>query len=38
MHKDSLDPRPRDSSAEAALENQWQIEHRRRLYGLLAIW
>ncbi len=38
MHKDSLDPKPKDSSAEAALENQWHIQQRRLLYGLLVIW
>jgi hypothetical protein len=38
MHKDSLDPKPANSSAEAVLENQWYIEQRRKLYGLLAIW
>lgn len=38
MHKDSMDPKPATSSAEAVLENQWHIEQRRKLYGLLAIW
>ncbi|KAI5466953.1 hypothetical protein BGZ63DRAFT_346626 [Mariannaea sp. PMI_226] len=38
MHKDSLDPQPKDSSVEAILENQWLIQRRRRIYILLAIW
>ncbi|KAF9770377.1 hypothetical protein IL306_012110 [Fusarium sp. DS 682] len=38
MHRDSLDPKPKDSSVEGILENQWLIQRRRRIYILLAIW
>ncbi|KAG5798737.1 hypothetical protein H9Q69_002225 [Fusarium xylarioides] len=38
MHRDSLDPRPKDASIESILENQWLIQRRRRIYILLAIW
>ncbi|KAI1044784.1 hypothetical protein LB505_008756 [Fusarium chuoi] len=38
MHRDSLDPRPKDTSTESILENQWLIQRRRRIYILLAIW
>lgn len=38
MHRDSLDPKPKDSSIESALENQWAIQRRRRMYALLAVW
>ncbi|KAF5024231.1 hypothetical protein F66182_3688 [Fusarium sp. NRRL 66182] len=38
IHRDSLDPKPRDASAESILENQWQIQRRRRIYILLALW
>ena len=38
MHRDSLDPKPVDSSAEAALENEWLIQRRRRLYMVLTTW
>ncbi|KAG9258100.1 uncharacterized protein F5Z01DRAFT_633099 [Emericellopsis atlantica] len=38
MHRDSLDPKPRDGSAEAALENQWLIERRRKMYLILINW
>nr|RBR02174.1 hypothetical protein FVER53263_04827 [Fusarium verticillioides] len=38
MHRDSLDPKPKDASVESILENQWLIQRRRRIYILLAIW
>ncbi|KAH7246139.1 hypothetical protein BKA59DRAFT_477294 [Fusarium tricinctum] len=38
MHRDSLDPKPKDSSVDSILENQWLIQRRRRIYILLAIW
>lgn len=38
MHRDSLDPKPTNSSVESILENQWLIQRRRRIYILLAIW
>ncbi|KAM0187813.1 hypothetical protein ACHAPA_010372 [Fusarium lateritium] len=38
MHRDGLDPKPKDSSVESILENQWLIQRRRRIYILLAIW
>lgn len=38
MHRDSLDPRPKDASTESILENQWLIQRRRRIYILLTIW
>ncbi|KAH7155022.1 hypothetical protein B0J13DRAFT_215231 [Dactylonectria estremocensis] len=38
MHKDSLDPEPKDWSANSIVENQWFIQRRRRMYTLLAVW
>ncbi|KAF5677798.1 oleate activated transcription factor 3 [Fusarium heterosporum] len=38
MHRDSLDPKAKDSTVESILENQWLIQRRRRIYTLLAIW
>ncbi|KAI8720507.1 Zn(2)-C6 fungal-type domain-containing protein [Fusarium sp. LHS14.1] len=38
LHRDSLDPKPKDSSIESVLENQWVIQRRRRMYSLLAVW
>ncbi|KAF4447779.1 Oleate activated transcription factor 3 [Fusarium austroafricanum] len=38
MHRDSLDPKPKDSSVESVLDNQWLIQRRRRIYILLALW
>lgn len=38
MHRDSLDPKPVDPSAEAALENEWLIQRRRKMYMILCIW
>jgi len=38
MHRDSLDPKPRDDSLESVLENQWHIQRRRKMYMMLVIW
>ncbi|KAM0347925.1 hypothetical protein ACHAPU_004424 [Fusarium lateritium] len=38
MHRDSLDPKAKDSTVESILENQWLIQRRRRIYLLLATW
>lgn len=38
MHRDSLDPKPVDSTAEAALENEWLIQRRRKMFMVLALW
>ncbi|XWW98361.1 hypothetical protein V2A60_006361 [Cordyceps javanica] len=38
MHRDSLDPKPQDSSVESILKNQWRILHRRKMYMMLVTW
>ncbi|CAM1503937.1 Fc.00g015280.m01.CDS01 [Cosmosporella sp. VM-42] len=38
MHRDRLDPKPKDDSIESVLENQWLIQRRRKMYILLAVW
>ncbi|GAB1313589.1 Multidrug resistance regulator 1 [Madurella fahalii] len=38
LHRDALDPKPRGDSAEAVLENQWEIQHRRRVWMTLVMW
>ncbi|KAF7558346.1 hypothetical protein G7046_g5809 [Stylonectria norvegica] len=38
MHRDDLDPKPKDSSLESLLQNQWLIQRRRKMYILLAVW
>lgn len=38
MHRDSLDPRPKDDSLVSVLENQWLIQRRRKMYMMLIIW
>ena len=38
MHRDSLDPKPKDDSVESILENQWHIQRRRKVYMTLVIW
>lgn len=38
LHRDSLDPRPKSDSLEDILENQWEIQRRRRTWCLLTIW
>ena len=38
MHRDGSDPEPEDDSAEAALENQWHVQDRRKMYMILVSW
>lgn len=38
MHSDGLDPKPTSGSAEAALENQWLVQRRRKMYLILYMW
>jgi hypothetical protein len=38
LHRDSLDPKPRGDGAEAVLENQWEVERRRRMWMTLVLW
>ncbi|KAK3371551.1 fungal-specific transcription factor domain-containing protein [Lasiosphaeria ovina] len=38
LHRDSLDPKPRSDDAESVLENQWEIQRRRRLWMILIGW
>lgn len=38
MHRDSLDPKPAGEGAEAALENQWEVQRRRKVWMTLALW
>ena len=38
LHRDSLDPKPKSDDAEAVLENQWEIERRRRIWMILVGW
>lgn len=38
MHSDALDPKPEGPSAEAALENQWLVQRRRKMYLILWMW
>ncbi|KHO11684.1 Zn(2)-C6 fungal-type DNA-binding domain protein [Metarhizium robertsii ARSEF 23] len=38
MHRDSLDPKPTETSLETVIENQWLIERRRKMYMILAMW
>lgn len=38
MHSDGLDPKPVGGSAEAALENQWLVQRRRKMYMILYMW
>ncbi|KAL1842299.1 hypothetical protein VTJ49DRAFT_5580 [Mycothermus thermophilus] len=38
LHRDSLDPRPRASTAEAVLENRWDIQRRRKTWMTLSLW
>ncbi|PHH87905.1 hypothetical protein CDD83_8247 [Cordyceps sp. RAO-2017] len=38
MHRDSLDPRPRNDSPESSFENQWLIQRRRYTYMMLVVW
>ena len=38
LHRESLDPKPKDSTAEAIIENQWEIQRRRLLWATLVWW
>ncbi|KAK3944540.1 OMPdecase-domain-containing protein, partial [Diplogelasinospora grovesii] len=39
LHRDSLDPKPSDpDDAGAVLENQWEIQRRRKLWMILVGW
>lgn len=38
IHKDSLDPKPKGDDAEAVLENQWEIQRRRKVWMILMGW
>lgn len=38
LHRDSLDPKPASDDAEAVLENQWEIQRRRKVWMLLLGW
>lgn len=38
MDRDSLDPKPTETSLETVIENQWLIERRRKMYMILAMW
>ncbi|KAK4122876.1 hypothetical protein N657DRAFT_575086 [Parathielavia appendiculata] len=38
LHRDSLDPKPRGEGAEGVLENQWEVERRRKTWLMLAQW
>ncbi|KAB5585457.1 fungal-specific transcription factor domain-containing protein [Coniochaeta sp. 2T2.1] len=38
LHRDSLDPKPASDDAEAILENQWEIQRRRKVWMLLLGW
>lgn len=38
LHRDSLDPKPYSTDAEAGLENQWEIQRRRKAWILLISW
>ncbi|KAL2020765.1 hypothetical protein VTK56DRAFT_7963 [Thermocarpiscus australiensis] len=38
LHRDSLDPKPASDDAEAVLENQWEIQRRRKAWMTLVEW
>ncbi|KJR85369.1 uncharacterized protein SPSK_08412 [Sporothrix schenckii 1099-18] len=38
LHRTSMDPKPWANTAEAVLENQWEIQLRRRLWMTLVSW
>ncbi|KAK0626773.1 hypothetical protein B0T14DRAFT_117976 [Immersiella caudata] len=38
IHRDSLDPKPKSDEAGAILENQWEIERRRKIWMILVGW
>ncbi|KAK1760644.1 fungal-specific transcription factor domain-containing protein [Echria macrotheca] len=38
LHRDSLDPKPKSDDPAAVLENQWEIQRRRRVWMILVGW
>ncbi|CAK7222763.1 hypothetical protein SBRCBS47491_004971 [Sporothrix bragantina] len=38
LHRSSMDPKPWTQTAEAVLENEWEIQRRRRLWMTLVSW
>ncbi|KAF3766030.1 hypothetical protein M406DRAFT_226327, partial [Cryphonectria parasitica EP155] len=38
LHRESLDPRPKSDNIEDILENQWEIQRRRKMWCLLVVW
>ncbi|KAK3386907.1 fungal-specific transcription factor domain-containing protein [Podospora didyma] len=38
LHRDSLDPKPKSDDVEALLENQWEIQRRRKIWMILTGW
>lgn len=38
LHRNSMDPKPWAQTVEAVLENQWEIQRRRRLWMTLISW
>lgn len=38
LHRDSLDPRPKGDRLEDILENQWEIQRRRKTWCILMVW
>lgn len=38
LHRSDMDPKPWAQTAEAVLENQWEIQRRRRLWMTLVSW
>lgn len=38
LHLDSQDPKPRSGRLEDVLENQWEVQRRRKTWSLLRVW
>ena len=38
LHRDSLDPKPAGAGVEAVLENQWEVQRRRKTWMTLVLW
>lgn len=38
LHRDALDPQPKSDRLEDILENQWEIQRRRKTWCLLIVW
>lgn len=38
LHMDSLDPKPKSTNLEDILENQWEIQRRRKTWCILMVW